>query len=71
MTTRSPKPRSAAIVRKHLGYAHIPGRFATSVNDFTLAVLSPYVNYHTGLASSQVLPSTPRVGSVGSITTEI
>jgi transposase InsO family protein len=38
--------KNGAIVRKHLGYTHIPGRFAARVNDFTLDVLSPYVNYH-------------------------
>lgn len=38
--------KNGAIVRKHLGYAHIPGRFAARVNDFTLDVLTPYVNFH-------------------------
>jgi len=38
--------KNGAIVRKHLGHAHIPGRFAAMVNDFTLDVLSPYVNFH-------------------------
>lgn len=38
--------KNGAIVRKHLGYAHIPGRFAALVNDFTLEVLGPYVNFH-------------------------
>ena len=38
--------KNGAIVRKHLGYAHIPGHFASRVNDFTLDVLSPYVNFH-------------------------
>ena len=38
--------KNGAIVRKHLGYGHIPGRFAARVNDFTLDVLSPYVNFH-------------------------
>ena len=38
--------KNGAIVRKHFGYAHIPGRFATQVNAFALDVLSPYVNYH-------------------------
>lgn len=38
--------KNGAIVRKHLGYAHIPGRFAAQVNAFTLDVLSPYVNFH-------------------------
>jgi transposase InsO family protein len=38
--------KNGAIVRKHLGYTHIPGRFATRVNAFTLDVLTPYVNFH-------------------------
>lgn len=38
--------KNAAIVRKHLGYTHIPGHFASQINEFTLDVLSPYVNYH-------------------------
>lgn len=38
--------KNGAVVRKHLGYAHIPGRFAKAVNDFTQGVLSPYLNFH-------------------------
>jgi hypothetical protein len=38
--------KNGAIVRKHQGYTHIPGRFATAVNTFTLDVLTPYVNFH-------------------------
>ena len=38
--------KNGAIVRKHLGYTHIPGRFAARVSGFTLDVLSPYVNFH-------------------------
>ena len=38
--------KNGAVLRKHLGYTHIPGRFAAQVNHFTLDVLSPYVNYH-------------------------
>jgi transposase InsO family protein len=38
--------KNGAIVRKHLGYGHIPSRFAAQVNAFTLDVLSPYVNFH-------------------------
>ena len=38
--------KNGSVVRKHLGYAHIPGRFASQVNDFTQGVLSPYLNYH-------------------------
>ena len=38
--------KNAAIVRKHLGYSHIPQRFATLVNDFCRDSLNPYVNFH-------------------------
>ena len=38
--------KNGSIVRKHLGYSHIPGRYASPVNDFTLNVLSPYLNFH-------------------------
>ena len=34
------------MVRKHLGYAHIPSRFANAVNAFTQGILSPYLNFH-------------------------
>ena len=37
---------NGAVVRKHLGYAHIPGRHAAAVNRFTPQVLSPYRNFH-------------------------
>ena len=38
--------KNGSVVRKHLGYAHIPGRFAEPVNAFTQGVLSPYLNFH-------------------------
>ena len=38
--------KNGSVVRKHLGYSHIPGRYASKVNDFTLNVLSPYLNFH-------------------------
>lgn len=38
--------KNAAVVRKHLGYAHIPSRFARGVNDFTQDHLSAYLNFH-------------------------
>lgn len=38
--------KNGAVVRKHFGYAHIPGRFAACVNDFAQNVLSPYLNFH-------------------------
>ncbi len=38
--------KNGSVVRKHLGYAHIPGRFAQQVNHFAQLVLSPYLNFH-------------------------
>lgn len=38
--------KNGAIVRKHLGYSHIPSRFATQVNAFCRDYLNPYVNFH-------------------------
>ncbi|MBK6971635.1 MAG: transposase family protein [Sterolibacteriaceae bacterium] len=38
--------KNGAIVRKHLGYAHIPQRFAAPVNEFCRDYLNPYVNFH-------------------------
>ena len=34
------------VVRKHLGYAHIPGRCAAAVHQSNHTVLSPYLNFH-------------------------
>jgi hypothetical protein len=38
--------KNAAVVRKHLGYSHIPQRFANLVNAFCRDFLNPYVNFH-------------------------
>lgn len=38
--------KNGAVVRKHLGYAHIPQHCASLVNDFCADFLNPYVNYH-------------------------
>jgi transposase InsO family protein len=38
--------KNGAVVRKHLGYAHIPQPFATLVNTFCAEHLNPYLNFH-------------------------
>jgi hypothetical protein len=38
--------KNGAIVRKHLGYSHIPQRHASEVNAFCQEFLNPYVNFH-------------------------
>ena len=38
--------KNASVVRKWLGYAHIPAQFASAVNAFNREWLSPFLNYH-------------------------
>ena len=38
--------KNGAIVRKHLGYSHIPQHFASLVNAFCSEHLNPYLNFH-------------------------
>ena len=38
--------KNGAVVRKHLGYAHIPQQYADRVNVFCTEVLNPYINFH-------------------------
>jgi hypothetical protein len=38
--------KNGALVRKHLGYSHIPQRYAREVNAFCQEFLNPYVNFH-------------------------
>ena len=38
--------KNGSVLRKHLGYAHIPKRFVGEVDDFNQRILSPYLNYH-------------------------
>ena len=38
--------KNGAIVRKHLGYSHIPQRFAALAIAFEREYLNPYVNFH-------------------------
>ncbi len=47
--------KNAAIVRKHLGYSHIPQRFAVAVNAFCREHLNPYVNFHRPCLFAQTI----------------
>ncbi len=38
--------KNNAIVRKHLGYSHIPQHLASLVNTFCRDYLNPYINFH-------------------------
>lgn len=38
--------KNGSIVRKHMGYIHIPGRYAPVINEFYKNHLNVYINYH-------------------------
>jgi transposase InsO family protein len=38
--------KNGSVIRKILGYMHIPQRYAPQVNEFNEAHLVPYINYH-------------------------
>ncbi len=38
--------KNGSVIRKHLGYAHIPKHFAQDVNAWCLRWLVPYLNFH-------------------------
>jgi transposase InsO family protein len=46
--------KNGAIVRKHLGYGHIPSEHADSIQRFYTAQLNPYLNYHRPCGFAQV-----------------
>ena len=47
--------KNGAIVRKHLGYSHIPQRFASLVNAFCQEHLNPYINFHRPCLFAQTI----------------
>lgn len=38
--------KNGSIIRKHLGYWHIPQRYAEALNEFYRKYFNPYLNYH-------------------------
>jgi transposase InsO family protein len=66
--------KNGAVVRKFLGYSHIPQRFAAPVNAFCRDYLNPYLNLHRPVPvrpgarrcqgqGPQALPAAPRTDS--------
>ena len=47
--------KNASIVRKHLGYSHIPQKWAPLINEFNQIHLNPYVNYHRPCFFAEVI----------------
>lgn len=46
--------KNGAVVRKHLGYGHIPSEHADSIQHFYTAHFNPYLNYHRPCGFAQV-----------------
>ena len=59
--------KNGAIVRKHLGYSHIPQRFAALVNAFDREYLNPYVNFHRLNSSGNTGNAQARITRGGSL----
>lgn len=38
--------KNGSVIRKHMGYTHIPKQYASSINQFYETHFNPYVNYH-------------------------
>lgn len=38
--------KNGSVIRKHLGYDHIPGRWAPQLNQFHREYFNPYLNFH-------------------------
>jgi hypothetical protein len=47
--------KNGAIVRKHLGYSHIPQHYAALVNAFCRDYLNPYINFHRPCLFAQTI----------------
>ena len=47
--------KNASIVRKHLGYSHIPQKWAPLINEFNQTHLNPYINYHRPCFFAEVI----------------
>ena len=38
--------KNGAVIRKIMGYSHIPQKYATAINNFYVEALNPYLNFH-------------------------
>jgi transposase InsO family protein len=46
--------KNGAVIRKHMGWGHIPTRHAEPIQQFYTAYLNPYLNYHRPCAQAEV-----------------
>jgi transposase InsO family protein len=54
--------KNASVVRKHMGYSHIPQKYAKPINEFYEKVFNPWLNMHRPcLFASEVVNSKGKV----------
>jgi transposase InsO family protein len=46
--------KNGAVIRKHMGYAYIPGEHAQAISSFYAQHLNPYLNYHRPCAQADI-----------------
>ncbi len=48
--------KNGSVIRKHMGYSHIPKTYATEINEFYQQYFNPYLNFHRpcGFATTTV-----------------
>lgn len=46
--------KNGSVVRKHMGYRHIPQRYAETINDFYKEHMNVYLNYHRPCGFAEV-----------------
>jgi transposase InsO family protein len=47
--------KNGAVIRKHIGYGHIPGKYAERVQKFYTAHFNPYLNFHRPCGFARVV----------------
>ncbi len=56
--------KNGAIIRKHMGYAHIPQRHAKKINHFYQVYLNPYINFHRPSGFPTPVPDLKKPGKI-------
>lgn len=56
--------KNGRIIRKHIGYAHIPQKYAPLINQFYREYLNPYLNYHRPCGYASLVKDARKPGKI-------
>lgn len=56
--------KNGSIIRKHIGYAHIPQKYAPLINQFYREHLNPYLNYHRPCGFATIVEDEKKKGKL-------